>query len=250
MTATGEFISSRETVPQREPTKVFGVEITPTVGGVVLGLLGLGLTAYFTANYTMPKFEELSQINSQIDTTEQEVNAQREGLKNIDQIRRDIQTARAQNQQVLGLFSDEKAVNSTLLLDFNRKIVESSGAQLIRYVPVTADPQAPANPALGGKVREQAFTVEIQGTFGEILSTLRNLERLQTLTEVQSLNMTPVDQPPGAGLLRATFNLVAYVPLSAEEIAAQAAATPAPGQTPAPGASPAPDANASPAPSP
>lgn len=256
MTASGEYVSTRGggpgTVSQSSATKVFGIEITPTVGGLILALLGIGLTAYFIANYTLPKREELTRLETEIATAQQDIDNQQQRLAQLGEIRRQVEEAKQLNTQVLSLFADERIVNSTLLLDLEQKAIQASGTKLTKFAPLnTPEASGPVSDgslgqALNGKIRRQTFEVGIEGGFSQTLNTMRNLERLQALTEVQNLESKVIEpeEAKRSGLspstVITTFNLVAYIPLSPQEMAAaQAAAQPTPGATPGAEATPA-----------
>ncbi len=238
MTASGGFIprGGGGAGSQREATRVFGVELTPGVGGILIGVLGVVAAGYWTLTYTMPKFDELNQLNSQLETLRQEVATQEASLKKVDQIKAQIEQAKQQNETILKLFSKPETVNTTLLLDLNRKVLMASGVELIRFVPNPAGSgivtDGSLGPELNGKLKRQFFDVAVKGTYDRTLNAIRNLERLETLTIVQNVNIAPGSEKNTEDL-NTSFQLVALVPLTPEELAAEAAKAAAAAQKPA-----------------
>lgn len=227
---------------QTYPT-IFGVTITPAVGGVLIAIGGLVLAVYAGTQLLVPAFQTYQERQEAVNTKEAALVQQQDLLQRVDQIRAAFAEAEALNTQVRALLPSQKTLD-TLLLDLNRLIVQSD-AQLLQFTP---DPalsgvitDSSLGPELNGKLKRQVTSVAFRGNFSETLEIFRKLDRFQTLLAIQDLTieLQNADAQPGlpGNLLRSSFKLYAYIPLSPEEAAAAAAqqqAAPAPEGSPQP----------------
>lgn len=247
MTVSEDFIpfdqsGEIEAAPPVYPT-AFGIKLTPPVIGVLVAILGLAGTFYLLLNLVMPAWEKYQELETSRAQKQAQVEQAQANLQQGEKVKNELAQAKQQNAQVLALFANEKTLN-TLLLDFNR-LVESGNvklqrndirAKLKRFVPaqsgdVIAD--GSLGPEVNGKLKRQAVNVEVEGTFEQTQSILRNIERLQPLLIVRDYQSTLAPPPAdsrskvvrGPASITTSFQLQALMPVSPEEAAKAAAST-------------------------
>lgn len=224
MTLTGDFGAP---LPEEQgPTypTFFGVTLTPVVSGILIALVGLGAAAYLATILIAPKLEEAAQIQLELSQKEDDLARREEILRQLDEVIASIGRARAENQQVRGLFASQEALD-TLLLDLNGIIMRSS-ATLNSFEPDYAASgivqDGSLGPELNGKLRKQVTNISMEGAYGQTLQVMEQIDRQQNVLVIRDLILEQI--PERAGQVRSTFKLVAYVPLTPEEIAAAAPA--------------------------
>lgn len=247
MTISDDFIPEESDLTPAAPTypTAFGIKLTPAVGGVAVALLGLLGSIYLVLNLLLPTWQKYQELRASRNEKQALVTQKQAVLQQTEQIRAQLAQAKVQNSQVLSLFANERSLD-TLLLDLNR-VVESGNAQLPqgypraklkRFVPVSQAPEIITDGSLGaevnGKLKRQVVNVELDGTFEQTQSIIRNIERLQPLLIVrdyQSALAQAAGNQQGAVTIRrsgpnvitTSFQLQALMPASPQETA-----TPAP----------------------
>jgi type IV pilus assembly protein PilO len=224
---------------------VFGIAFTPKIIGILVGVIGLAGAGYILLNLLMPALESYQQQQAKSSELQGQIEQKKANIKQIDKFKEELAQAKQQKIQVLGLFANEKTLD-TLLLDLNRLIesgntrtsVNAVRAKLKRFVPVSQKPEPIIDGSLGlqvdGKLERSTINAEITGTYEQTQSIIRNIERLQPLLIVKDYQATlapvesrsPLDKTPvqvGPAAINTSFQLQVLMPLSAEEIAAAAA---------------------------
>ncbi|MBK1990742.1 pilus assembly protein PilO [Sphaerospermopsis aphanizomenoides BCCUSP55] len=232
----------------------FGITFTPKIIGIVVGMIGVAATGYMIMNMVMPAWDNFQQLQTKSTDLQGQVDQKRLQAKQADKVKTELADAKKQQVQVLALFANEKSLD-TLLMDTSR-LVDSSNAQVIasnavraklkRFVPAADKAEIITDNSLGEKVnnklKRRLIKVEIEGNFEQTQSIMRNIERLQPLLLVQNYDSKLV--PPevekteekkkevrtGIGKLSTSFDLVALMPLTAEETAELAAKAAPPAQ--------------------
>lgn len=266
MTAGGDFIPGGDFDDVEEPKYpvVFGFSLTPTVNGVLIALAGLGLAGYLLLNVVQPAWQRNQELKQDVAAKEQQLRDQGETERQIAEARLQLAEAKKLQADVLTLFATEESLN-TLLLDVNERVQAANArianpelrAKLVRFSP---EPQPETLPdgrpgdtitdssygaAVNNRLRRRVINVEIQGSFAQIQSIIRNIERLQPLLVVQDLRSELVKAESvqvnrqgrlvtvaSDARLKTTFKLIALVPAEAPPPAAPAA--PADGAAPSP----------------
>jgi type IV pilus assembly protein PilO len=225
MTLTGEYAPSAPEPEVRAYPQLFGITFTPVVSGIVIGVLGLGVAAYLGNMLILPALQESGKLSASIDQKQADLAQKAELVKQVQGVVASVNRAKSGNQEVRALFSSQAALD-TLLLDLNKMIVQNQ-AQLLKFEPT--DPVIVTDGSLGGdlnnKLKRQVTSVSFKGNFSQTLNILQAIDRLQTLLVVQKLTTEAQAQPNAAtsrDQITSTFELVAYVPLSPEEVAATA----------------------------
>ncbi|AFZ03711.1 hypothetical protein [Calothrix sp. PCC 6303] len=235
---------------------VFGITFTPQISGILLGLLGIGGSAYMVMNMVMPAWETFQQQQVKETELKGQIEQKQASINQIGKVKQDLAEAKIQKAQVLGLFSNEKTLD-TLLLDLNR-LVESGNdllpanavkAKMKKFTPDAQRTELVTDGTLGvavnGKLKRAKVNIEISGTYKQTQAILRNIERLQPLLLVKEYQSTIQPEEvleiagkkirrTGDAPITTSFQLQALMPLSPEEIAAAAqaaaAANPAPAE--------------------
>ncbi|WP_017315586.1 hypothetical protein [Mastigocladopsis repens] len=225
---------------------IFGIALTPKIGGIIVGVLGLAGAGYMLMNLVMPAWETFQQQQTKQNELQQDIDQKKASIQQIDKVKQEQAQAKQQQLQVLALFANEKTLD-TLLLDLNR-LVESGNTQvsfnavrakLRKYVPTGKDAEPITDGSLGslvnGKLKRSSINIEIIGTYEQTQSILRNIERLQPLLIVKDYQSSLAPEPaiqPGKVVVRrvgpapisTSFQLQALMPLNPEEVAAAAKA--------------------------
>ncbi|MEH2021983.1 pilus assembly protein PilO [Nostoc sp.] len=224
---------------------IFGIAFTPKIIGILVGVIGLAGAGYILLNLLMPAWESYQQQQAKNSELQAQIEQKKANIKQIDKVKDELAQAKQQKVQVLGLFANEKTLD-TLLLDLNR-LIESGNtstsfsavrAKLNKFVPVSQKPEAVTDGSLGlqvnGKLQRSSINAEITATYEQTQSIIRNIERLQPLLIVKDYqaslapaeSRSPLDKTPmrvGPEAINTSFQLQVLMPVSAEEIAAKAA---------------------------
>ena len=249
MTASGDFIPLDGNSPPSYP-KLFGVTITPVVGGVFIALLG-ALGAYLLwSNLLQPELTKNQQLKAEIADKQQQLLAQQETQRRITEAKAKLQTAKQLQADVLGLFATEQSVD-TLLLDVNERVNSVNAgvqdpakrAMLSKFALNNEQSGTIADGSLGtavnNRLKRYVYNVELQGTFPQTASVIRNIERLQPLLIISNLKsgldgtqkivldnqgrLIPANQPDTR--ITTSFRMDALVPVKDQP---DAIATPSP----------------------
>lgn len=251
MTAGGDFIPTegRELEGPVYP-KVFGISLTPTVGGIALAIAGAVGAYLLWANLVQPTLDRNQQLQADIAAKEQQLSSLGDAQQQIAQARERLRSAQQLQADVLGLFATPESLD-TLLLDVNERVQSVNAgiqdparrAQLSRFdfVPDASGPVTDGSlgAAVNNKLERRVYDVEIIGSFPQTQSIIRNIERLQPLLVVdnftsnldastQRIVLNPQGQivPTGQPETRVTtsFRLEALVPINSADATGTAAA--------------------------
>jgi type IV pilus assembly protein PilO len=242
MTAGGDFIPTGDGRELEAPAypKVFGLSLTPTVKGVLVFLVG-AIGAYFLwANLLQPAIDQNQQLKQDIAAKEQQIQNQAAAQQQIAEAKAKLQDAEQLQADVLSLFATKQSLD-TLLLDVNERVqAVNAGIQdpdkraTLSKFDLNADASGPVTDgslgdAVNNRLERRVYDVEIQGTFPQTQSIIRNIERLQPLLVVSNFKSTldsstqkivlddqgrlvPAAQPEARVIT--SFQLAALVPIS------------------------------------
>lgn len=259
MTIGGDFIPTGDDNIDEAPSypTLFGIQLTPTVSGALIALLGLAGAGWLLLNVVQPTWQRTMELNRAVAEKKSQLVNQEETQRQIEAERQKLEEAKTLQADVLTLFADEQNLD-TLLFDINQR-VQSGNAELVKFEATTTDPEVITDSSFGPDVnnvlQRQVYDVSMKGTFAQTQSIMRGIERLKPLLVVQDLRSeldpeTRAIQLDGQGRLLATqptpvlntgFKLVALMPAPDQPTAPAA---------PAPGAEAGGAASPSPAPSP
>ncbi|MGB5972099.1 MAG: hypothetical protein WBG38_02215, partial [Nodosilinea sp.] len=144
MTATGDFLpgdddQGLEQVGPAYPT-AFGIELTPRVQAIGLGLLGL-LGAFAFYNFVVrPALEQKIALEAEVAQKQAQVDQQRASLQDRAVLQAQLESALEQRVGIYSLLGDAQTLD-TLLLDINQQIQNSNAAiaDVLRADPARLD---------------------------------------------------------------------------------------------------------------
>jgi type IV pilus assembly protein PilO len=233
---------------------LFGIQFTPKVIGIAIAIAGLLLAAAGIYKVVLPAIQQGSTLSQEIETTQKAIEEQNERLSKKAEAEQELANALKRRASVTGLFADESTLE-TLLFDLNEQLnqinasikADDEKARITQFEPVQkdgSDTEIVNDSSLGagvnGKLRRQAYEVEFEGSFAQTQQFLTMLERLQPLLVVRNLTtelkeknpilegeykngkfVPAADQPQRR--LTTAFDLHALLPLSQEQVEAEAA---------------------------
>lgn len=218
MTLTGDFGAPIQEAPPPSYPTVFGITFTPIVTGILIAVGGLLVAAYLGSILVAPKLEEAAAIQLELSQQEDDLRQREETLKQLNAVIAELDQAKVNNREVRTLFADQKALD-TLLIDLNQ-IMVASQARLNKY-----EPQAPTvvtdsslGAELNNKIKQQVTNVIMEGSFEQTIQVMQSIDNQQNFLVVRGLTVEGVSGKPG--LVKSTFKMIAYVPLTPEELAA------------------------------
>ncbi|NEO86546.1 MAG: hypothetical protein F6J87_20155 [Spirulina sp. SIO3F2] len=240
---------------ERSPYPEFlGTPLTPPIQGVLYALIGLAGAGALGWYQIKPKWDALQALKTQVDEKQLQRQQLAQSQQKIDELKAELQTVQANQQQVLSLFSGEASFD-TFLYTLNQRF--KNRGTLLRYEPPTEVPAVIEDGTWGGAVngllKRQTMKLQMEASFEQTMAILRDIERLQTLAALKNIKSeitTPQERllnlqgnvtTEGEPLLTTSFDLELLFPVSEEELIANTAPTaPAdPSATPgAPGTTP------------
>ena len=211
MTALGD-LSPNDAGFIDEPTNpvIFGLELTPTILGVLIALVGIGGAGYLYKEKVMPVAAGNTAIRTEIATKESQLVSQAQELENIAKIEAALAIAMQKRRNVYSLFANADTMD-TLLLDINQRIESSNAtlngirnqvrargippilleAQLKSFLPgekaVIAD--GSLGEGVNGKLKRETYSMSFSADYAQTQSILRNLERLEPLLLVRNFSI-------------------------------------------------------------
>jgi type IV pilus assembly protein PilO len=240
MTYSEDLINSTQldnsTYLDQEPSypSIFGLSLSPALIGGFLAVVGLAGSGYFVFTSLMPQQQANQELQTKLNATQQQIQERKENAKKIAEAKIKLEQVKVQQQAVLALFANDKKLD-TLLLDLN-KLINTRQGELQRFTPDAASTGVIADGSLGaalnGKLRRRSTDIEVDGSFEQMQSILRTVERLDQLLILKDfqadLVAVPVNNVSGSGAISSTpkiktkFKLQAVIPLTPEESAAAA----------------------------
>ncbi len=218
---------------------IFGITFSPLVIGACLAVLGGGISLYLYMSFLQPQLAKNQELETKLGETQKQIEIRKDNALKIATAEKSLDAANVQKQIVLGLFANDKKLD-TLLLDLN-KLVNIRQGELQKFTPDSASNGAPVNDgslgaALNNKVKRKGVAIEVKGNFEQVQSILRTIERLDQLLIVKDFHADAsktaqkivVDAqgkviPQPDATLTTSFKIQALIPMNASE---QSAATP------------------------
>ena len=228
---------------------LFGLTLTSKVLGILLGVGGVALAAYVATSYVMPIWSSVQTGQTSIESKTASVTTLKGQVASKSNIAQKIDEANQQNKFVLSLLPNVDNID-TLIRDIQEQIPKTIVIALppdFSYeLAGTLRNFQPTAPVLGTQYDTYSFTIGFDGKFEDVLNTIQRIERLKPLLIVKDLKLTKkalptttfkFSRPIEAGkekeildilppLIAADFTLQAFVPKTAEDLKAAAAAAP------------------------
>ncbi len=201
MTFADDFISSEgeELGAGSNYTTAFGITFTPVVSGITLAIIGLLGGLYIFMNLVIPAQENYQNLKTTKEQQENQVKQQESIRLDKKKVRleEELKEAQSLKPKILGVFADGSQNSDTLLIDLNG-FIEGRKAKLLSFTPEDKE-EVITDDSLGtgvnGKLKRQQYKLEIDGTFEQTQSILRNMERLQSLLMVKDFDSKVTEKP-------------------------------------------------------
>ncbi|TVQ48047.1 MAG: type II and III secretion system protein [Gloeocapsa sp. DLM2.Bin57] len=229
MNSTGEFKTVEGTEGQESTKKpqMFGITMTPLVGGILLGLVGLGAFWYVWSSMVSPAMENKQELETDKRQKEGQLRQLKSGEveRRIGETQAELDRELQLEPQVFAMFSDENSLD-TMLIDLNSSI-EANQAKLVTFQPEGEGSVLITDGSLGelvnNRLKRQTNNVTIVGTFEQTQAVIQDIERLQPLLLIKDFQ-TQVSESPtyvyrqgqisvqGETILTTTFKIDAILP--------------------------------------
>ncbi len=269
--------AEQEGPPPPPGTLVLGpLKITPQIQGVAIALVGVALAGVFGWKLILPAMTQTQELEAKISELNNNIEGQKKRKAKLQEVTNQLESAKQEKENVMALFGKNDFLE-TLLFDVNKIVVENHKATIQKFNPVqksksgwifgetdaaaggkpapASDPAAaaaPPGPKLSEAIEGVTIEVEMQGKWEQQQAALQDLERLpamvlmdQFVLEVDRTNQKLLSSrenqytPQGEPKLNTSFNLLAIVPLPAEQLEKLAAPPPPKEETTEGGSAPA-----------
>ena len=129
MTFTDDFVPIEDAEELEGPSypTAFGLELTPTVQGIALAVLGVGGAIFLFSRVVRPVQVEIGALQQRIEEKEETLANQAESLRQIEEVQAELDRVLAQREGIYSLLGDPNSLD-TLLLDTTQQIEKSSAA--------------------------------------------------------------------------------------------------------------------------
>jgi type IV pilus assembly protein PilO len=256
MTASEDYIPVEEEEFEEEKEdaagkiNILGFAVPIGALGILGGVFGVGVGVWLYLSVLQPTIEARNELQANIKEARKSIKQKRQLLQDMQELEAQKQKALQQQRVVASLFTRRETL-STLLFDINNLIarqnalIESQAEQLqlLNFTPESGLQEIPPeDTSLGswapGKLKKKVYSVTMEGTFEQLQSFVRNLERLESLLLIKNAEVELQQGTLEVGLgwrngevaivdrstprLRTSFTLEAIVPRSKEEIIQQA----------------------------
>ncbi|MGJ3244586.1 MAG: pilus assembly protein PilO [Elainellaceae cyanobacterium] len=202
MTMSGEFTpidDNQDFEARRNYPTAFGVPLTPTVIGSVLGVALFGLAIYLFFLLVRPALQTRQQLSQEIEEKQDQLDNVAEREQQLQEARDRKAAAEQLQQDVLALFATEDSLD-TLLLDLNERVqsvnagIEDEDRRAVLSLFEVGESAIVTDSSLGeavnGRIERRTYNVEMRGNYAQTQSILRNIERLQPLLLVRDFQST------------------------------------------------------------
>jgi type IV pilus assembly protein PilO len=223
---------------------VFGITFSPTIIGLCIATVGLGVSGYFLITSLQPQLAKNQELETKLAQTQDQIQQRKDNAQKIATAEQSLDRANAQKQVVLGLFSSDKKLD-TLLLDLN-KLINIRQGELQKFspdAPVAGGGSSGAaivtdsslGTALNNKIKRKGVSIAVKGNFEQVQSILRTIERLDQLLIVKDFKADAdkgtqklevdaqgklIPQPEAS--IQTSFKIQALIPMSSTEQAVSA----------------------------
>ncbi|MDY7013639.1 MAG: pilus assembly protein PilO, partial [Cyanobacteriota bacterium] len=133
MTFADDFALEGEGAEQPEYPAVFGITFTPTVGGILLALLGLGAAGALGWYVVKPAWDNLQAKETELSEIQGQIDGLQAAQQEIDKLAAEQQQLEAQKREILSLFASEDKLD-TYLYDLSQQVQQRQG-ELVRFEP-------------------------------------------------------------------------------------------------------------------
>ncbi|UFP94686.1 type 4a pilus biogenesis protein PilO [Gloeobacter morelensis] len=193
--------------------RFLGIELNRQGIALLVGLGGLLVVLLIGLQITLPQYNRLADLDGQIAQRNAEIASKQSLLAQLPTLTAERERSAKLLASVASLIPPAEKL-PTLLVDTTR-LVKASNGELRQFTPS----QTKALPEVADSINIQANTAKISlnATFAEVLTLMRNFERLDALVRIENVSLQPLEiknAPPGtppSQRLAAEFDLTAYV---------------------------------------
>ena len=100
---------------------VFGITFSPTIVGLGISVIGLGVSGYLIFTSLQPQLAKNQELETKLSETQNQIQLRKDNAQKIAAAEQSLDKANAQRQVVMGLFASDKKLD-TLLLDLNKLV--------------------------------------------------------------------------------------------------------------------------------
>ncbi len=210
----------------------FGITFTPLVSGITFAIIGLLGSAYIFVSFGLPVLQNYQTLVTNKIEKQAKIQGEEELEEQLRKLESEVRKAQSIKPKILEeMWAGENNLD-TLLIDLNG-FIEGRKAQLLTFNPVGRE-EVVRDGSLGkgvnGKLKRQEYNLQMQGTFEQTKSIMRNIERLQSLLVVKDFNSKVTERPTllldgekvvsqGETLLTTNFTVEALIPLGESKVA-------------------------------
>jgi type IV pilus assembly protein PilO len=222
-----------------------GIAVGGQTLGIAIGVIGLVGAGLIFLNLVQPLLDSIGIARTQIEQKKQSISTKQQEAARKQEVEQKITEAKNRREAVLALLPSQENID-TLILDINARLQELGEPLIVSPVANISgsafrsrlddfSPSTVTEPTPDRPFRTREYRLTISATYEDTLEFMRRLERLRPLLVVKDLNLkkstvqidaenlTPEQKnyvvatlPP---LITSNFNLIAYIPLSPEELA-------------------------------
>lgn len=157
--------------------------IQKTIFAIIIGLTAFGLLLGFVA---LPLAKNIGQNKRALDKKGQEYNNLQERFEVLRKTHQDAEQTQAIYNKVTGLWPDDKDVSNFIVSLEDLAISQSLTFDSVSIVEnVKASKKTADSKTVGVQ-----FSFNTSGSFGQILETLRRLEKFERFNEISSVELT------------------------------------------------------------
>jgi type IV pilus assembly protein PilO len=179
---------------------IAGTTVSPWVLGGVALVLGLGAAAYLFFTQVKPAFETNQALKDELGGLQAQIDQVRSGLSRIGEAEQAKSDAQRRKDELLAFFATSEVLD-TLLIDFERLIIQQDGVELQRF-QLNGEAEVINDDSLGelanNRFKRQALVLEVEANFSKVQTLLRTLERFEPIVQVTNLSVERQDDTIGA----------------------------------------------------
>jgi len=180
----------------------FGITFTPTVTGILIGIGGVLLGIYGIFNFVQPAQIRHGNLKADVVQMRQRVDFEQQKAESFSlrEAEAKLGEVRARRDAIGTLLAPPSALD-VFLTDLSR-VVAVNGMELDAYQPqgVVILEDQPSGSGVQCKLQQQTLPINLEGSYTQIQSLLRDLERMEPVLFVKNLSLN-LKQSEGGEIL-------------------------------------------------
>jgi len=179
----------------------FGITFTPIVTGILIGIGGVLLGTYGFVSFVQPAQIRHGNLKADLAQMRQRVDVEQQKAESFSLREAEAKLGEVQAQRdAIGTLLAPPGALDVFLTDLSR-VVAANGMELDAYQPqglILKD--QPFGSGAQCKLQQQTLPVNLEGSYTQIQSLLRDLERMEPVLFVKNLSLN-LKQPEGGEIL-------------------------------------------------